>query len=177
MQRREFTTRMLALLAGAALPGVASAEASDALQVGDHRPVSLIRNGRGVLITSVQLTGGAQAGMTWRGGAAMFDENRLDLSGLTALHGILRTPFRVRYARALPVGEVRLNGAALLVDVQASLLMHLGDVTIGAGDYSWDLPGRLGSAAGASQSGEVIGTARMEPDGRILIWLDATPRL
>lgn len=177
MQRREFTTRMLAFFAGAALPGAALAEAGDALQAGDHRPVSLIRNGRGVLITSVQLTGGAQAAMSWRGGAAMFDENRLDLSGLTALNGILRTPFRVRYERALPVGEVRLSGTALLVEVQSSLLMQLGDVTIGAGDYSWDLPGQLAASAGASQSGEVIGTARMEPDGRILIWLDATPRL
>lgn len=170
MQRRQFlsTLALAGLAAGAAGaqqfggPGVR-------VQQGERHPVQINSGGMSVLIEHVAVTGsGTPLVLDWAHGAALYYENRVNLSG-SGIGGVFRTPFRVRWQQARPVGTVTLVAGAGLLIAEAEGVPPGAAVTLGAGDYAWDLPGRLSPGRGAPVAGANAGAVRMEQDGRLLI--------
>jgi len=174
MQRRSFVTG-LAVWGLVSAAGVgAGARPRGLIESGERRPVMVNENGRGTLISRLVVSDGVQAlGLGWGHGAEMFYEDRVNLSGAGGvLAQVFRTPFRVRWQRASPAGTVELvPGANLLVArVQDAGRFAGAAATLGAGDYSWDLPGRFAPAAAVPQ-GRAAGAIRIGEDGRVLILL------
>lgn len=173
MNRRVFLTG-LGTMALAALPLAAWAEPPRGFPAGERLPVHLIGQGGGWLVEHLVLSDGRQAlGQSFRHGADIWYEQRFDLSG--ALGGVFRTPFARRWEDAVPLGAVDLvPGARMLVarvpDVAA--LSGVGGTTLGAGAYSWDLPGRLAAVPlppAAGVAGRAAGQVALGADGRILL--------
>lgn len=173
MRRRTF---LLALGgAGAALGGggASFANARGTLQL--HAPLRLrFADGTFETFDGFQLQSGSGTwGYDWSGDMRVFDEDRLDLG---TVGGLVRQPFRVRWAAAQPMGSVLQFGSTLVGDV-------IGDgfqgyrVTVCAGDISWDLRRGLRPMAHARGRGRRVGEMRLEHDNRILVSLDARPAL
>ncbi len=166
MHRRSFITT---LAATGLTAGAARAEGRDILQQGDPRPVRLQIGGGFVTVQRLVVADSRRAfGIDWTGGAPVFDENRVDLSGLG---GLFRKPFRTRWVEAQPLGEVTLNGETLVARVADSGPYLGAQTTLGAGNLSWDLPGRLAALSIVPQGGRPAGALRMGDDGRLLIAL------
>lgn len=180
MKRRAFTAGFGALLTGASLAGSTQAGIGEALTQGDHRPVRL-RFGLGGFqtINAIDLGDGSRSvGLRWTAGAPVFDERRFDLSGLGGgIGGLFRTPFATRWARAHPIGTVEHLRGRLIVRVEATGSMAGARVTLGAGDFSWDLPATLTPQAAMQGTGAVVGALRVDGDGRLLVALSAEPVL
>lgn len=166
MHRR--TLIFAAAMTPLALPALA--EKGDIVQPGDNRPVQ-VRRSDGFLV-SVQAV--ALGGMTlrWHGGAPVWNEDRLDLSGVSAL---FRTPFARRWHAGRLLGVVAHQGDALTAQVEGPDLAGRR-VVVGAGGVAWDLPGVLAPGGGAS-GGTILGEARLGTDGVVLIQLAALPAL
>lgn len=180
MHRRRFLA--LAALAAPLLPATARALENDGtLHPGMRRPVRLrLASGAVLGVTAVALTDGAQSlGLRWQGWPELFDEHRFDLSQ-TPVGALFRTPFARRWERALPLGPVTatpdgLAAAALRGD--GARYAGAG-VSLGAGEVSWDLPGRLAPLGGRPMAGNTpVGEARLGEDGRVLLRFDGHPIL
>ncbi len=172
MHRRHFLTT----LAAAGTFGSAAHAFDDAfggrLQVGAYYPVRVNQNGDSTRIDHLVVTDGSVSlSLDWSSGAALYPENRFDLSGLQGVIGdLFRTPFRVRWRRAQPLGHVELNAGRnmLIARVADAGRLAGSQATLGAGQHSWDLPGRFAPGT-APAEGRAVGAARLEADGRLLI--------
>ena len=122
--------------------------------------------------------GHGAVGLRWIHAQPSYNEDRIDLSGTAPVVGALfRTPFRVRWARALPFGTLDLVGSHLVGHVPDAGRYAQGAVTIGAGDHSWDLRGQLAPVSATPGRGRRVGAVRLGDDGRLLALVDATPLL
>ncbi|WP_417587943.1 hypothetical protein [Pararhodobacter oceanensis] len=112
-------------------------------------------------------------GVSWTQHLPCYHEDRVTLSR-SGLGGLFRTPFRVRWQQARVVGNVDLVGSRLVARGSPAAASAMR-VTVGAGDYSWDLPGRLSAASALGAGGRPVGALRQEADGRLLVRVNATP--
>ncbi|MCB1389487.1 MAG: hypothetical protein KDK12_10180 [Rhodobacteraceae bacterium] len=174
MHRRHFLTSLAAAGVAATTATGARAERGDLLLAGNYYPVRLNENGESTRIDHLVVTDGrVSLSIDWTSGAPLYAENRADLSGLGGgLGDLFRTPFRVRWRRAHPVGSVDINPGRnmLIARVEDASGLQNAAATIGAGDHSWDLPGRFGGRSRPAQ-GRAAGAARIDDDGRLLIHL------
>ena len=170
MQRRVFLTSFAAALGAGS---VAQAFGRDRVMQGATYPVIVNRDGVAARIDHLVITDSQQAlSLDWNHGAALYDEDRVDLSRVGGLGSIFRTPFRVRWREGQPAGTVEIvPGRNLLIARVQEVSRFSGlQATLGAGDYSWDLPGRL-AQAGVPGTGAPAGAIRLGRDGRVLIAL------
>ena len=173
MKRRDFVWGAGAAL-GALMTGGPVLAERERDPAGERHLVRLLERGRAWQIDALVVTDGQQAlQVEWRGGAPLFLEDRVDLSGLNgALGDVFRPPFRSRWRHAAPIGTVELlPGERVLVARVAEIGRLAGArATLAAGDYSWDLPGILtrGAVPGA---GRAVGAARAERNGALLLLL------
>lgn len=170
MQRRQFLT---SLALSGFVAGSAGAQTFGRLgarpRQGERAPVQINSGGFSVLVQHLVVNGaGGALRLDWAHGAPLYYEDRVNLSGAGALATVFRTPFRVRWAEARPVGHVTLIADAGLLVAEAEGVQPGAQVTLGAGDYAWDLPGRL-TPGGGGAAGANAGGVRMERDGRLLI--------
>lgn len=175
MQRRAFTAGLGVLLASAGAAGHANADFRDAMQQAALR----IRFDDGAFqtINGFEVGDGQRSlGLTWSQFLPIFNEVRFDLSGVGGGIGeLFRTPFRVRWGRALPIGNVDLVGNTLIGRVADAGRYANAQTTVGAGNYSWDLPARLSPVSGTMGRGRSVGGLRVEDSGRLLVLLNAAP--
>ena len=172
MQRRQFLST-LAMAGLATAPALAQQFGSRGIRnpQGESHPVQINSGGFSVLIQHLVVNGpGGALALDWAHGAPLFYEDRVDLSGAGGLASVFRTPFRVRWTEARPVGHVTLVAGAGLLVAEVETAQPGARVTLGAGDWSWDLPGRL-TPGGGGAAGVNAGAVRMERDGRLLIHL------
>lgn len=173
MHRRHFLTTLAA--AGPFLAATA-AQGQDPERVpfGAYYPVRVLGQGQSTRIDHLTVTDGRQAlSLDWRSGAALYDEDRIDLSGIGGGIGALfRTPFRSRWLGAQPLGSVEIDRGRnrLIARVDDASALLGATATVAAGQYSWDLPGRL-TPGGEATQGEPAGAVRIEDTGRLLISL------
>lgn len=175
MHRRAFAAGFGALLfSGAA----ARADFGDLLQQGALRALRLrFGTGEFATIDGFALSDAHRAvGTTWTRALPTFNEDRVDLSSASPVVGnLFRTPFRVRWARASEVGALDLIGTRLVGRVPDAGRHARAQVTIGAGDYSWDLASRLASVPAIPGAGRRVGAVRIEDDGHVLVSVVARP--
>jgi len=176
MDRRGFSLGLGAAFLGGAMTSQALAGADSSFVQGSLRALRLrfadggFRTLDGYVITDSQHS----YGVSWTQHLPTYFEDRVNLSG-SGLGGLFRTPFRVRWAQGLNVGSVDLIGSRLVA--QANAIAGYGNtgVTVGAGDYSWDLPQGLSAGPPVGGGGRRVGSVRLGDDGRMLVSLDATP--
>lgn len=171
MHRRHFLTSLAA--AGPLLAATgARAQDRDRVQFGAYYPVRVIGQGQSTRIDHFVVTDGRVAlSIDWRSGAALYDEDRIDLSGIGGGIGdLFRTPFRTRWMQAHPAGTVEMDAGRnmLIARVEDASALAGAAATVAAGQYSWDLPGRLAPGAAPAQ-GQPAGAVRIEADGRLLV--------
>ena len=172
MHRRHFLT---SLAAAGTIGSAAQAQGlhfDDRLVAGAYYPVRVNQNGDSARIDHVVVTDGSVSlSLDWSSGAPLYLEDRFDLSGLNGVIGdLFRTPFRVRWQQAEPMGHVEINpGRNMLIARVADAGRLAGaQATLGAGSHSWDLPGRFAPGT-APAEGRAAGAARLGVDGRLLI--------
>lgn len=174
MHRRHFLTS-LALTFPALSATAALGDGPDGIQPGAYYPVRVLGAGQSTRIDHVIVTDGRQAlSINWRSGAALYDEDRIDLSGVGGGIGALfRTPFRSRWRQALPLGTVEIDRGrnTLIARVEDAAPLLGAAATVAAGHFSWDLPGRLAPGGAPAAGGEPAGALRIEEDGRLLVSL------
>lgn len=173
MHRRHFLTSLALTLPALAATG-AQADNREGIHAGAYYPVRVLGQGQSTRIDHFIVTDGRQAlSIHWRSGAALYDEDRIDLSGVGGGIGALfRTPFRSRWVQAQPLGTVEIDRGRnrLIARVEEVGPLLGAAATVAAGRYSWDLPGRL-APGGAPAGGEPAGALRIEEDGRLLVSL------
>jgi len=179
MQRRAFTAGIGAVLVGGGLARRSLADAGDILNQGAMRALR-IRYGDGEFetIDGFEISDrDSGLGSYWNSGARVYYEDRVDLSGAGGGVGeLFRTPFRIRWSRARAVADIRLNGSYLSANTRNADTYMGQRLTVGVGDYSWDIRPQLAPATvDRSNQGRVIGTLRQEDDGHLLVSLNATP--
>lgn len=170
MQRRLFLTSFAAALGAGSM---AQASGRNRVQSGASYPVIVNRDGMAARIDHLVITDGQRAvSLDWNHGAALYDEDRVDLSRVGGLGSIFRTPFRRRWRDGIPAGTVEIipDRNMLIARVQDASQFAGTQATLGAGDYSWDLPGRF-AGAGVPGTGAPAGAIRLGRDGRVLIAL------
>ncbi|WP_323035943.1 hypothetical protein [Pararhodobacter sp.] len=182
MDRRAFTAGFGAVMAGVGIGRVAQADAKfaqgDAMPQGTPQALRVrLANGRFQTLTGFQIASGAQAlGLQWTQMIPTFQEDRLDFSAASPVIGsVFRTPFRVRWSRAVPLGQVEMIGGVLVGRVADASPYAGVRVTVGAQDYSWDLPSALRAVSPLRGQGPAIGAIRLGDDGRMLVLLSAQP--
>lgn len=172
MHRRHFLTSLAAAGTIGSGAHALGRQFGNRLVAGAYYPVRVNQNGDSARIDHVVVTDGSVSlSIDWSSGAPLFPENRFDLSGLDGVVGdLFRTPFRVRWLRAQPLGHVELNAGRnmLIARVADAGRLTGAQATLGAGPHSWDLPGRFAPGS-APAEGRPAGAARMEADGRLLI--------
>jgi len=175
MNRRQFSQGLGAALIGAPVAGRALADVGSAFVQGSLSALRFrFADGETDTVQAVEVTDGARAvGLRWSQQLPTYFEDRVDLSN-TGLGGVFRTPFARRWADARPVGGVEKIGDRLVLRVGALSGFSGRRIVVGAGEYSWDLPGpSIGMAPGGG-TGRPVGAARMGSDDRLLIQLRAT---
>ena len=175
MDRRAFTAGLTALVASA---GTARADAGIATEQGALRALRLrLSNGGFQTVSGFQIGDTRQSfGVQWSQMLPVYNEDRVDLSGAGAgIGGLFRTPFRVRWARGVPIGTIDLIGSSLVGNVSNAAIYSGARVTVGAQDYSWDLPASLMATSPVQGRGLAIGSLRQGDDGRLLVSLNAQP--
>jgi hypothetical protein len=109
-------------------------------------------------------------GRDWSGDLLTFNEDRVDLG---PGGGLLRQPFRVRWAEARPLGPILKLGSKLVGDAgNGRFAGHR--VTVEADDTSWDMPRTLLPMGRYQGRGRRVGTMRLGRDERILVSLNAS---
>lgn len=172
MHRRHFLTTLAAASSLASSARAGGDGLTDRLQIGSYYPVRVNRDGDSTRIDHLVVTDGRRSlSLDWTSGAPLYPEDRFDLSGVGGGIGdLFRTPFRVRWQRAQPVGTVDINPGRnmLIARVEDASRLVGGQATLGAGAHSWDLPGHFAPGT-APAEGRSAGAARIESDGRLLI--------
>lgn len=174
MQRRKFLAGAGAVIASAIAVRPSLADIGDRQSTFGALRVRL-RNGRFQMIDGFSVQDASRAlGMRWTHGLPIYNEDRVDLSPLGLGH-LFRTPFRIRWQQAQPLGAVDLVGSRLIARVDHAERLADDRATIAAGDYSWDLPLGLAIMPATAGQGHRIGALRIAADGRILVLLEAQP--
>lgn len=182
MDRRAFTVGLGAVLASVGVGRTVQAETGvsriDPMPQGTPQALRVrLANGQFQTMTGFQISAGSQVlGVHWTQMIPTFREDRLDLSGAAGVVGsVFRTPFRVRWSRAVPIGQIEMIGS-VLVGRLADVSPYAGArVTVGAQDFSWDLPGGLRSVSPVQGPGQALGDIAVGEDGRLLVLLNAQP--
>ena len=176
MRRREFSLGLGTALLAAPIAGPALAEIGSAFIQGSLSALRIrFEDGETDTVQAVEMTDTVRAvGLRWTQHLPTYFEDRVDLSDSVA-SGFLRTPFARRWADARPIGGVEKIGDRLVLRVDDLSGFAGRRIVVGAGDYSWDLPGPSVAMTPGGGSGRPVGALRLGTDDRILIRLRATP--